>query len=272
LLKIVSFNINGIRARPHQLEALKQRHDPDILGIQECKVADPEFPRESVESLDFVPEFHGQKGHYGVALLSRQAPLEVIRGLPGDAPDAQRRLITGRYALPGGSEVTVINGYFPQGEARNHPVKFPAKERFYADLTAWLRDNFSPAQNLALLGDMNIAPLDLDIGIGADNAKRWLREGKTSFLPEERAWLQVLTDWGLHDAYRVLHPDVNDRFSWFDYRSKGFDREPRRGLRIDLLLVTAPMRERLVEAGIDYDIRALDRPSDHCPVWATFDL
>ena len=102
MLKIVSFNINGIRARPHQLEALKQRHDPDILGIQECKVADPEFPRESVESLDFVPEFHGQKGHYGVALLSRQAPLEVIRGLPGDAPDAQRRLITGRYALAGG--------------------------------------------------------------------------------------------------------------------------------------------------------------------------
>ena len=89
MLKIVSFNINGIRARPHQLEALKQRHDPDILGIQECKVADPEFPRESVESLDFVPEFHGQKGHYGVALLSRLAPLEVIRGLPGDAPDAQ---------------------------------------------------------------------------------------------------------------------------------------------------------------------------------------
>jgi exodeoxyribonuclease III len=272
LLKIVSFNINGIRARPHQLEAIKARHDPDILGIQECKVADEEFPREAVEALGLVPEVFGQKGHYGVALLSRAAPLAVTRGLPSDPPDAQRRLITGRYALPGGGEVTVINAYFPQGEARDHPVKFPAKERFYADLSAWLRSDFSPDQNLILVGDMNVAPLDLDIGIGADNAKRWLREGKCCFLPEERVWLQTLRDWGLFDAYREFYPQVDDRFSWFDYRSKGFDREPRRGLRIDLMLITAPLRERLREAGIDYEIRAMDRPSDHCPVWASFDL
>jgi exodeoxyribonuclease III len=272
LLKIVSFNINGIRARPHQLEAIKARHDPDILGIQECKVADEAFPREAVEGLGLVAEFFGQKGHYGVALLSRNAPLGVTRGLPADAPDAQRRLITGRYALPGGGEVTVINGYFPQGEGRDHPVKFPAKERFYADLTAWLRSSFSPEQNLVLVGDMNVAPLDLDIGIGADNAKRWLREGKCSFLPEERAWLQTLRDWGLYDAYREVYPRVDDRFSWFDYRSRGFEREPRHGLRIDLMLITAPLRERLREAGIDYEIRAMEKPSDHCPVWATFDL
>lgn len=272
MLKIVTFNINGIRARPHQLDAIKARHDPDILGIQECKVADEEFPREAAEALGFVPEFFGQKGHYGVALFSRGAPLTVTRGLPADPPDVQRRLITGRYALAGGGEVTVINGYFPQGEGRDHPVKFPAKERFYADLAAWLRANFSPEQNLVLLGDMNVAPLDLDIGIGADNAKRWLREGKCSFLPEERVWLQTLTEWGLCDAYRTVHPRVDDRFSWFDYRSKGFEREPRRGLRIDLILVTAPLRERLVDAGIDYETRAMERPSDHCPVWATFDL
>jgi exodeoxyribonuclease-3 len=272
LLKIVSFNINGIRARPHQLEAIKARHDPDILGLQECKVVDEEFPREAVEALGLVPEVFGQKGHYGVALLSRAAPLAVTRGLPADPPDAQRRLITGRYALPGSSEVTVINGYFPQGEGRGHPVKFPAKERFYADLTAWLRSSFAPDQNLVLVGDMNVAPLDLDIGIGEDNAKRWLREGKCSFLPEERAWMQTLMDWGLYDAYRQVHLQANDRFSWFDYRSKGFDREPRRGLRIDLMLITAPLRERLADAGIDYETRAMERPSDHCPVWASFDL
>jgi exodeoxyribonuclease-3 len=272
LLKIVSFNINGIRARPHQLEAIKARHDPDILGIQECKVADEEFPRAVVETLGLVPEYFGQKGHYGVALLSRNPPLAVTRGLPADPPDAQRRLITGRYALPGGGEVTVINGYFPQGEGRDHPVKFPAKERFYADLASWLRSSFSPDQNLVLVGDMNVAPLDLDIGIGADNAKRWLREGKCSFLPEERGWLQTLRDWGLYDAYREVYPQADDRFSWFDYRSRGFEREPRRGLRIDLMLITAPLRERLREAGIDYEVRAMDRPSDHCPVWATFDL
>ena len=86
---------------------------------------------------------------------------------------------------------------------------------------------------------MNIAPIDHDIGIGPDNQKRWLREGKTSFLPEERAWLQGLIDWGLTDTYRAKHPNVDDRYSWFDYRSKGFEREPKRGLRIDLILASS---------------------------------
>lgn len=271
-MKIVTFNINGIRARPHQLEALTARHDPDIIGIQETKVADDAFPRGAVEALGYRPHYFGQKSHYGVALLSKQAPPEIIRGLPDDDEDAQRRFIMGRYALPDSRELTVINGYFPQGESRDHPVKFPAKQRFYADLTAFVRAGFTPDWNLVILGDMNVAPLDVDIGIGADNAKRWLRTGKCSFLPEEREWLATLTDWGLYDAYRALHPQADDHFSWFDYRSRGFEREPKRGLRIDLILVTAPLRERLVDAGIDYDIRGMEKPSDHCPVWASFDL
>ncbi len=272
MLKIVSFNINGIRARPHQLAALKERHDPDIIGVQECKVADDAFPREMVEGLGYVNHFFGQKSHYGVALLSKQAPIEVVMGLPTDGEEAQRRAITGRYRLPSGAEITVVNGYFPQGESRDHPVKFPGKQKFYTDLTAFVRERFAPDQNLVVLGDMNVAPLDLDIGIGEDNAKRWLRTGKCSFLPEEREWLANLTDWGLTDAYRALHPEADDRFSWFDYRSRGFEREPRRGLRIDLVLVSKPLRERLMDAGIDYDIRAMEKPSDHCPVWAAFDL
>jgi exodeoxyribonuclease-3 len=77
----------------------------------------------------------------------------------------------------------------------------------------------------------------------------------------------MLMEWGLDDAYRHLHPERDDAFSWFDYRSRGFEREPRRGLRIDLILVSAPVRERLREAGIDDRIRALERPSDHCPIW-----
>ncbi|NKN33727.1 exodeoxyribonuclease III [Marichromatium bheemlicum] len=271
MFKIVSFNINGIRARQHQLEALRDAHDPDIVGVQECKVADEQFPRAAVEGLGYHARFHGQKGHYGVALLSKAEPLAVVKGLPGDAPDAQRRLITGRYALSDGTPITVINGYFPQGESRDHPLKFPAKQRFYAGLLDYLRGQFSPADLVVVLGDMNVAPSDLDIGIGADNAKRWLRSGKCSFLPEEREWHRALTDWGLHDAHRVLHPASADTFSWFDYRSRGFERDPRRGLRIDQLLVTAPLRERLIETGIDYQIRAMEKPSDHCPVWASFE-
>jgi exodeoxyribonuclease III len=271
MLTLCSFNINGIRARPHQLEALRNGLDPDILGIQESKVADEEFPVGSVEGLGYRPRFHGQKGHYGVALLSKCEPVEVGKGLPDDSPEAQRRLIVGRYEV-GGSELTVLNAYFPQGESRDHPVKFPGKARFYAGLVDYLRARFTPDQPLVVMGDMNVAPLDRDIGIGAENARRWLRDGKCSFLPEERDWLKSLTDWGLFDAYRVLHPDCEDRFSWFDYRSKGFERDPRRGLRIDLILVTAPLKARLVEAGIDYQIRAMDKPSDHCPVWVRLDL
>ncbi|MEY6432259.1 exodeoxyribonuclease III [Thioalkalicoccus limnaeus] len=271
MLKIVSFNINGIRARPHQLAALKARHDPDIIGLQESKVADEAFPREEVERLGYRAHWFGQKAHYGVALLSKQEPLAVSRGLPFDDEGAQRRAITGRYGLAGGGEITVLNGYFPQGESRDHPVKFPGKRRFYQDLLAHLRADYSPSQPLVVLGDMNVAPLDRDIGIGEDNARRWLRTGKCSFLPEEREWFQALLDWGLYDAFRVRHPDAMDHFSWFDYRSRGFEREPKRGLRIDLILVTAPVRERLLDAGIDYEIRGMDKPSDHCPVWVTLE-
>ncbi|WPL19727.1 Exodeoxyribonuclease III [Thiorhodovibrio winogradskyi] len=268
---LTSFNINGIRARPHQLQAIKERLAPDIIGLQESKVADEQFPREAIEALGYLPAYHGQKGHYGVALLSKEAPKRLYKGFPGEDPDAQRRAITGVFELHDGSELHVINGYFPQGESRAHPVKFPYKRRFYANLLEFLQRDFSPNQQIVIMGDMNVAPVDLDIGIGEHNAKRWLRSGKCSFLPEEREWFAALTAWGLYDSFRTLHPDVNDRFSWFDYRSRGFEDSPKRGLRIDLLLVSAPVRERLRGAGIDYDIRALEKPSDHCPVWIEID-
>jgi len=271
-MKIVSFNTNGIRAREHQLGRLKALYDPDIIGIQETKVQDADFPREMVESLGYTAHFHGQKTHYGVALLAKTEPLEVRLGLPEDGEDAQRRLITGRYRSPEGSELTVINGYFPQGENRSHEQKFPAKRKFYADLLHYLKSAFDPSQPLLVIGDMNVAPLDNDIGIGEENAKRWLRTGKCSFLPEEREWLQALLDWGLQDSFRVLRPEVADLFSWFDYRSRGFEGEPKRGLRIDLMLATAPLMERCRDVGIAYDIRGMEKPSDHCPVWAEFDF
>ncbi|WP_058556619.1 exodeoxyribonuclease III [Thiohalocapsa sp. ML1] len=269
--KFVSFNINGIRSRPHQLEAIKAKHDPAVIGIQESKVADDAFPLEMIQALGYEPHYHGQKGHYGVALLCKAPPASVCKGFPHDGEEAQRRAITGAFALPDGETLTVINGYFPQGESRDHPVKFPNKAKFYADLGVYLRERFRPDEPLILMGDMNVAPQDADIGIGADNAKRWLRTGKCSFLPEEREWLQSIMDWGLVDAYRIVHPDVADQFSWFDYRSRGFEREPKRGLRIDLILITAPLVARLKDAGIDYDIRGLEKPSDHCPVWIELD-
>lgn len=108
----------------------------------------------------------------------------------------------------------------------------------------------------------------MHIGIGEENRKRWLRTGKCSFLPEEREWMDRLMSWGLVDTFRHANPQTADRFSWFDYRSKGFD--DNRGLRIDLLLASQPLAECCVETGIDYEIRSMEKPSDHAPVWATF--
>lgn len=271
-MKVVSFNVNGLRARLHQLQALIDRHRPDIIGLQETKVRDEDFPLEAVQELGYRVIYFGQKSHYGVALLSRSEPIQIQKGFCDSRDDAQRRLLAAAYGLADGSTLWVLNGYFPQGENRLHPQKFPAKEKFYADLQTYLEQHFAPADRLLVMGDFNVAPEDLDIGIGVDNAKRWLRTGKCSFLPEERQWLQGLQEWGLVDTFRRHQPLKDDVFSWFDYRSRGFEQEPKRGLRIDLILASSPMAECCRLGGIDYELRAMERPSDHCPVWAEFDL
>ncbi|OBW94022.1 exodeoxyribonuclease III [Gallibacterium genomosp. 3] len=267
-MKFISFNINGLRARPHQLHQLIEQYQPDVLGLQEIKVADEAFPHEIVADLGYHVFYHGQKSHYGVALLTKQEPIAVRKGFPTDEADAQRRIIMADLSTPFG-QLTVINGYFPQGENRDHEIKFPAKQKFYQDLHHYLLTEHNPDNPIVIMGDMNISPTDLDIGIGEENRKRWLRTGKCSFLPEEREWLEKLYQYGLVDTFRTLHPTVNDQFSWFDYRSKGFD--DNRGLRIDLILANKTLAERCTAAGIALDIRAMEKPSDHAPIWSVFE-
>lgn len=269
-MKIMSYNVNGIRARLDQLRGVLDQFSPDIIGLQETKVTDEEFPLDELADFGYNAYYTGQKTHYGVALLSKLEPVSVTKGFP-EGENEQKRLISATFDTGEGS-LHVLNGYYPQGENRDHPVKFPNKEKYYADMHAYLRSHFSPDQMVVLVGDMNVAPVDDDIGIGEDNAKRWLRQGKSSFLPEERGWLAKLLDWGLHDTWRERNPEVADCFSWFDYRSRGFERDPKRGLRIDLILASRPLMERCSETGIDYNFRAMKRPSDHCPIWADFDI
>ena len=275
-MKLVAFNVNGIRARTHQLEALVNHHSPDIICIQESKVHDDLFPIEDINNLGYQVIYHGQKSHYGVATLYKSSPiLEYLtseKGFEDDPDDAQRRLITSSFSLSSNQKLHVINGYFPQGESRQHETKFPAKKKFYEDLNQHLKRLYSSEDMVVVAGDFNIAPEDKDIGIGSDNAKRWLKTGKCSFLPEEREWMETLCQWGLKDTYRYLYPEAEDRFSWFDYRSKGFEREPKRGLRIDMILTTEKLINHCTSTIIDYDIRSMEKPSDHCPVIATFDL
>ena len=221
-MKFISFNINGLRARPHQLEAIVEKYQPDVIGLQEIKVADEMFPYELVDNLGYHIFHHGQKGHYGVAFLTKQEPKAVRRGFPGDGEDAQKRIIMVDLETDFGL-LTAINGYFPQGESRQHETKFPAKEKFYADLQRYIEQDHDSENPILIMGDMNI---------------------------------------------RKLNPTVNDKFSWFDYRSKGFD--DNRGLRIDHILVNRQLAERCVDVGIALDIRAMDKPSDHAPIWAEF--
>lgn len=270
-MKAVSFNVNSIRVRLHQLEAVIAKYEPEVIGLQETKVTDEDFPLEAIEALGYHAAFTGQKTHYGVALLTKSPMSNVSTGFPGDTADSQKRFVSADIDV-NGTTVKVANGYFPQGESRKHETKFPAKAKFYADLLAFLQRECDPAQPTLILGDMNVAPIDIDIGIGEANMKRWLKDGKTSFLPEEREWLTQLIEWGLFDTYRHLEPERDDLFSWFDYRSRGFEREPKRGLRIDLILATENLRRKTLSAGIDYEIRAMDKPSDHCPIFAEFDL
>jgi exodeoxyribonuclease-3 len=269
-MKIITFNINGIRARIHQLEAIMALHDPDVIALQETKVHDDQFPIADIESIGLKPYYFGQKGHYGVAYLSKTELKNPLYGL-GDDEDQQRRLISATWDNDGQADpIHIINGYFPQGESRKHETKFPMKRDFYANLLSKIQTEFQPTDNLLVMGDFNVAYQDIDIGIGEKNAKRWLGTGKCSFLPEEREWYQKILDWGLYDSYRVTHPE-SDKLSWFDYRSRGFEQDPKHGLRIDTILATQNLMGKIKDVDICHTIRAMEKPSDHCPVWLTVD-
>ena len=265
-MKIVSFNINSIRARPHQLIHLRDTIDPDVIGIQETKVNDPEFPIDEIKKIGYHPEFWGQKGHYGVAILSKKKPENVQKGFVSDSGDDQKRFIQATFKWKR-KKITIMNGYFPQGENRSHETKFPKKIKFYDDLENHIKKLKKVEENLIVMGDFNVAPTKLDIGIGEQNAKRWLRDGKTAFLPEEIEMWNKIKDLGFVDSWRIQNPEEGSIYSWFDYRSRMFDDNPKRGLRIDHILVSKNGESKIKSTGIDYIARAMDKPSDHCPVW-----
>lgn len=265
-MKVVSFNINSIRARPHQIEFLRDTIDPDVIGLQETKVNDPDFPIELINSIGYHVEFHGQKGHYGVAILSKKEPISTVKGFKNDTEDDQKRFIQSIFKY-GNKELVIMNGYFPQGENIKHETKFPKKVKYYQDLKEHIIDVKKNFTNLIVMGDFNVSPEDIDIGIGEENAKRWLRDGKTSFQPEEREMWNSIKDLGFVDTWREIHPDDSSTYSWFDYRSRMFDDDPKRGLRIDHILISNNLASSIHKTGIDYIARSMEKPSDHCPIW-----
>ena len=265
-MKIVSFNINSIRARPHQLEFIRDTIKPDIIGLQETKVHNDEYPIDVINDIGYHSEYWGQKGHYGVALLSLNKPVEVVKGFKNDTDEDQKRFIQAKFKY-GSEEIIVMNGYFPQGENRSHETKFPKKVKYYGDLKKHIKNLQKSDENLIVMGDFNVAPTDIDIGIGENNKKRWLKDGKCAFLPEEIKMWNSIKDLGFSDSWREQHPNESSIYSWFDYRSRMFEDNPKRGLRIDHILLSKNLTSKLVNTGICYKSRALEKPSDHCPVW-----
>lgn len=266
MIRIISFNINGLRARPHQLEEIKKKYNPDIIAIQEIKVSDEDFPEIIPEELGYMHFNYGQKGFHGVAIFSKIKPLGVKKGLNGGKDEVQKRYIQCDYKTDLGI-ICVCNSYFPQGENRKHPEKFPYKERYYKRITKHL----STLENVVITGDFNIAPNKNDIGMNEDGIKRWLSQGHTAFLPEELEWYKTLTSLNLRDMWRENNPE-SKKCSWFDYRSRGFDQNPKRGLRIDHFLLSEQLQSRYLSSEIDHEIRAMEKPSDHCPVVLDLDL
>ena len=269
-LSVLSFNRMAGTSLNSVSEVIEST-DPDVIGLQETKVNDPDFPLEVIEEIGYHPEYWGQKGHYGVAFLSKNKPIKTVKGFKKDTEEDQKRFIECTFSN-GKSEITIMNGYFPQGENINHESKFPKKIKYYADLEDHIKKLKKTKKNLIIMGDFNVAPEDIDIGIGPDNMKRWLRDGKTSFQPQEREMWNAIKDIGFIDSWRLKHPDESSIYSWFDYRSKMFDDNPKRGLRIDHIMVSNNLKDCIQDVGIDYDSRAMEKPSDHCPVWVDLDI
>jgi exodeoxyribonuclease-3 len=251
-VKLASFNINGIAARlPRLLEWLEEAK-PDLVGLQEIKCEDARFPRAEFETRGWVVETHGQKGFNGVALLSRLPLADVVRSLPGDPDDAQARYIE---ATVGGIRFACL--YLPNGNPQPGP-KFAYKLAWMERLEARARELLATEAPVVLAGDWNVCPTDADV------ARPDLMAEDALCRPESRAAFRRTLAQGWTEAIRARFPNET-LYTFWDYQAGAWAKNW--GLRIDHLLLSPAAADRMVEAGIDRDIRAREKASDHVPVW-----
>jgi exodeoxyribonuclease-3 len=257
-MQIASWNVNSLTVRlPHVLDWLRA-NPVDVLGLQELKMVDEKFPHEAFAELGYQCAALGQKTYNGVALLSRHPLADVVRNNPL-FPDEQARLIAATVQHPAGA-VRVVNGYFVNGQELGSE-KFAYKMRWLDALRAQVQSELAAHDKLALLGDFNITTDDRDT-----YDPEGLREA-IHHSSEERAQLQALLDLGLVDTFRCFEQPERS-YSWWDYRNMAFRRK--QGLRIDYVLASAALREKLTACTIDTAPRRLEKPSDHAPVVASF--
>jgi len=256
MTKIATWNVNSLKVRLGQVLDWLGAEKPDVLALQETKTVDENFPVEEIEAAGYRASFAGQKTYNGVATLSLAPGEEVSTELP-DLDDPQRRFLASTI-----EGVRVVNVYVPNGQEVGSD-KYAYKLDWLEKLRGYLAAELSRYPRLVVLGDFNIAPEDRDV----HDPEAW--RGKVLCSDPERAALGALLELGLGDLFRRF--DQEERlFSWWDYRMLGFRRN--HGLRIDLILGSESLAEACTACRIDKEPRRLERPSDHTPVVAEFDL
>lgn len=254
-MKIASWNVNSLKVRLPQVLDWLAAHGPDVLALQETKLADDQFPVDAFSGTGWHVAYSGQKTYNGVALVSRAQPADVVTDRQG-LHDEQRRILAA--TLDG---VRVWNLYVPNGQEVGSD-KYDYKLDWLARMAAHLLDELARHEHLVVVGDFNVAPTDADV----HDPEAWA--GRIHCSEAERAAVQRLLDLGLVDTFRRFAQPARS-FSWWDYRANAFRRD--RGLRIDLVLASTALAGRCTAAAIDVAPRRHERPSDHAPVMADFD-
>ncbi|MDD2943924.1 MAG: exodeoxyribonuclease III [bacterium] len=257
-MKIATWNVNSIRAREAQLTSFLEKHNPDVVCLQEIKCEESSFPRQILLDLGYHSAVSGQKTYNGVAILSREKPEEVTIGMNKDVEnfdDPQARVIAATI-----SGIRVVSAYVPNGQEPGCE-KFNYKLSWLKAFREYLKQCLRKNDLVVAGGDYNIAPEDIDV----HDPKKW--QNKILCTAEERLQFASLLELGLVDTYRELYPD-NQQFSWWDYRAGNFQKNA--GLRIDFLLATPELFSLCDDCSISMTERSGEKPSDHAPVIAEF--
>ncbi len=254
-MKIASWNVNSIRKRLDRVIPWLADHRPDVLCVQETKVEDDAFPRAEIEAAGYQVLCHGQRTYNGVALLTREPARDPMQGFGDGVQDDQARFLVASVG-----QVKVGTVYVPNGQAVGSE-KFRYKLDWLGRWRKWLDGHADRDAELALCGDLNVAPEDRDVY----DPQAW--KDQVLCHPDERAALAEVCRWGLVDTFRQHHPEPGV-YSWWDYRQLGFPKN--HGLRIDMILCSSALASRCTGVTIDREARKGKNPSDHAPVIAEF--
>lgn len=256
MLNLASWNVNSLKVRlPHVLDWLADTKT-DILALQETKLIDENFPKEEIESAGYHVCYSGQKTYNGVAILSRFPMTDLVTDVAG-LDDPQRRILAATI-----NGIRVVNLYVPNGASVDSD-KYIYKLDWLTHVSEYIDSQLANHDYLAVVGDFNIAPADIDV----HDPEEW-KDCVLVSQKERDAFFHLLS-LGLVDSFRHAKPDDHS-YSWWDYRAASFRRN--RGLRIDHILTSKALTGKLIDTGIDKEPRKWEKPSDHAPVWGKFDI